>query len=106
MGHSPASRAMTLTFRGSVLLALFLRTLCGLGRGAAPAGPAVQVHRHRVLRTDQRGVPVPAGSVPQVRVRMKRTAVTCFAFLRAAIHHLAHSEEYQSLFKLSIFFLI
>lgn len=53
---------MTLTFGGSVLLALFL----GSGRGAAPAGSALQVHRHRVLRAHQGGVPVPAGSVPQV----------------------------------------
>lgn len=40
----------------------------GLGRGPPPAGTAVKVHRHRVLRPDQGGVPFPASPVSQVRV--------------------------------------
>ena len=66
---------MTLNFGGSVL-PLFLRTLFGLGWGPPPAGAAVQVHRHRVLRQDQRGVPVSASPVSQVGVWMTRVATS------------------------------
>lgn len=58
---------LTLNFGDSVL-PLFPHMLLGLAWGPPPAGTAVKVHCHRVLRPDQRGVPLPSSSVSQVRV--------------------------------------
>ena len=59
---------------GGSVVPLFPRMLSARGWGPTPAGAAVQVHCHRVLRPDQGGVPVPASPVPQVRVRVENGA--------------------------------
>lgn len=62
--------SVILNFGGSVL-PLFPHMPFGLGWGPPPAGTAVQVHCHWVLRPDQGGVPVPSSPVSQVRVWRK-----------------------------------